>query len=109
MSKPKVVSVKHPPKVKKPRVVKEEDFSLFGDKPTAEMREEQYNDLKPRLLKPGSRLTAGEDGRRAGEAGGDGEWNEGLRKEVLTEEELQKRIEEDKKKRKGGLLGRILG
>ncbi len=101
MPKPKVVSIKHPPKVKKPRVVKEEDFSLFSDKPAAEMREEQYSDMKPRLPKPGGRLTAGEVGQRNGGA------DEGLRKEVLSGEELQNRIEEDRKKRKGGLLERF--
>ena len=89
MPKPKVVNIKHPPKVNKPRVVKEEDFSLLVDKPTAEMREEQYNDMKPRLPKPGQRLEAELPGYE------------------LSEGELRTRIEDDRKKRRGGLLSRL--
>lgn len=94
MAKPKVIDVKRPPApAKKPRVVgqkdKDDDYSLLldqVDEPSQELRREQLKDLKPRLPQPGDKLEV-----------------------PLAKDELMGKIEEDRKKRKGGLLSKLLG
>lgn len=91
MSKPKVVDIKRPPATKKPKVIgqkdRDDDYSLLlqTDEPSQELREEQLRDLRPAQPNPSDKI------------------------EALTEEELRRRIEDDRKKRKGSLLGRLFG
>ncbi len=99
--KPRVVEVKDTPK--KPRVVREEDYSRIIEKEpegaaTEEMREE------PVLFKG---LKEEEEQAKSGDAAGD-KLREQALKDItpLSKEEILKVAEEDQRKR-GGIGGRI--
>ncbi|MFH1246793.1 MAG: hypothetical protein V1644_00275 [Candidatus Micrarchaeota archaeon] len=89
MPKPKIVDIKKPQEVKKPKVVSqtetaglrqvtsEEDFSrLITDTSRDELRKQQLKDIVPNQPKPGEPLQA-------------------------VSEDMWKKIEEDRKKRRG--------